>query len=133
MFSPIMRFILVAGSILTIAFMMLRIRASKVQIKDSIFWIVFSLMMLLISLFPQLTEWASVRLGFLAPINFVYLLIIFVLLIKQFSSSVRISQLDTRQQQLAQRLALSEKAQEEAEAAAKTAGAAGPTGGAPNG
>jgi hypothetical protein len=39
----------------------------------------------------------------------VYLIIIFILLIKLFSQSLRISQLDTRLQNLAQRLALSEK------------------------
>lgn len=113
MFSGVMLVLLVLGSLGTIAFMLLRIRASQIQIRDAIFWIVLALALLVVSIFPQLIAWASQLLGFMAPINFVYLLVIFILLIRSFSSSVRISMLDARVQQLTQRLALYEKKHEQ--------------------
>lgn len=115
MFSPQLRILLLLGSICTILFMMMRIRRSKVLIKDSIFWIIFSLVLLILSIFPELTAVASRLLGIQSPINFVYLFIIFVLLIKIFSSSMEISQLNARLQQLAHRTALNEKRTTDAE------------------
>ena len=52
-----------------------------------------------------------------SPINLVYLLIIFVLLVHQFSMTVRISQMDFKLRTLAQKVALNERDQEEHEAA----------------
>ncbi len=121
MSSDIMPVLLIIGSLCTIAFMLLRVRASQIQIRDAIFWIVFALGLLIISIFPQFAAWASQQLGFMAPINFVYLLVIFILVIRLFSSSLRISMLDARVQQLAQRLALYEKREEDA-VTAKTKG-----------
>lgn len=124
MFSIALRLVLILGSLLTISFMLFRIRSSKIAIRDSIFWIIFSLTLLILSLFPELTAWASRLLGIQSPINFVYVFIIFILLTKIFSSSMRISMLDTRIQQLAQRVALNEK--ELAEAASRPAETASP-------
>ena len=115
MFSIALRLVLILGSLLTISFMLFRIRSSKIAIRDSIFWIIFSLTLLILSLFPELTAWASRLLGIQSPINFVYVFIIFILLTKIFSSSMRISMLDTRIQQLAQRVALNEKELAEAD------------------
>ena len=108
-----LRILLVVGALATISYMLLRIRSSKIAIKDSIFWIVFALALLLISIFPDITTFPARLLGFQAPINFVYLFIIFILLIKIFSLSMRLSMLDTRIQQLTQRIALDEKKAED--------------------
>jgi hypothetical protein len=107
--SFVLRALLITGSLSTVIFMLQRIRAAKVQIKDSIFWLVFAFLLLLISIFPGIAGFFSKLLRFQAPINFVYLLILFVLLIQQFSSTVRISRLDAQLQQLTQRQALDEK------------------------
>ena len=41
--SIILRVILIIASLLTILYMMRKIRQSKVQIEDSIFWVIFPL------------------------------------------------------------------------------------------
>lgn len=109
MFGLALRVVLIVGSLVTLAFMLLRIRTAKIQIADSISWIIMSLLLLLLSIFPGIATFFSNLLGIQSPINFVYLAIIFILLIKLFSSTLRISRLDVRVQQLAQRLALYEK------------------------
>lgn len=103
------RVLLILGSLLTMGFMLRRIRRSKVQIKDSISWILFAIFLLILSIFPQLASWASLKLHFEAPINFVYLFVIFLLLVQSFASSLRVSQMDAKMRHLAQRLALHEK------------------------
>lgn len=109
MMSPVLRVILIIGSLLTVLLMLTRIRKASIQIKDSIFWILFSVCLLILSIFPQIAAWASNLLGILSPINFVYLFMIFILLVHQFFSSVRISQMDSKIKQLTQQVALQEK------------------------
>ena len=48
-------------------------------------------------------------LGFVSPINFVYIVIIFLLIVKQFFMSIKISQLDSKVRILTQRIALNEE------------------------
>ena len=99
------RLLLIAGSLCTVLFILRRIRHAKIQI----FWFAFSGLLLLLSLFPQIAYWVAARLGFISPINAVYLAIIFLLLIKQFFMSVRLSQMDSKLKALAQKVALNEE------------------------
>lgn len=108
MISVSMRILLVVGSLGTIFLMLRSIRRSSVQLRDSIFWILFSVILLILSIFPQLAMWAAQLLGIASPINFVYLCIIFLLLVQQFFSSIRISQLDAKLKVLVQKMAITE-------------------------
>ncbi len=112
MISEVMRVLLIVGALATLVFMLGRIRSAKVQIKDTIFWILLSVMLLVLSIAPGIALWAATLLGIESPINVIFLSIIFVLLIKSFSDSLKISRLDARQQQLAQSIALDEKRNE---------------------
>ena len=103
------RLLLIAGSLCTVLFILKRIRHAKIQIEDSIFWFIFSGLLLLLSLFPQIAYCVAARLGFISPINVVYLAIIFLLLIKQFFMSVRLSQMDSKIKALTQKVALNEE------------------------
>lgn len=104
-----LRLLLVLGSLLTLVFVLGRIRRAKIQIEDSIFWFVFSGFLLLLSIFPELAYWAASTLGMQAPINVVYLAIIFLLILKVFFMSLRISQMDSKMKILAQKVALNEE------------------------
>ncbi len=113
MISNTLRILLICGSLFTLGFMLSRIRASKVQIRDTIFWIIFSGILFILSLFPQITTMLSIFLGIQSQINFVYLFIIFILMVKLFSATLHISSMDAKIQQLVQRLALYEKQAED--------------------
>ena len=52
---------------------------------------------------------AANLLGFMSPINFVYVVIIFLLLAKQFFMSIRLSQLDSKVRILTEQVALNEE------------------------
>lgn len=103
------RVLLILGSVATIVFFLMRIRKAKIQIEDSLFWFIFPLCLLVLSIFPELAFWAAKRMGFQSPINVVYLLIIFLLIIKQFFMTMQISQLSSKVDSLAQKIALNEE------------------------
>ena len=92
--QTIIRICLIVGSLFTAGFILRRVRLAKVQIEDTIFWLVFSAALLILAIFPGIAYWAANLLGFISPINFVYIVIIFLLLVKQFFMSIRLSQLD---------------------------------------
>ena len=98
MIPLVLRVLLILGSFCTLVFILKRVRHAKMQIEDTIFCI-----------FPGLLYWASDLLGFVSPINLVYLLIIFVLLMHQFSLTERVSQMDVKLRTLAQRVALNQE------------------------
>lgn len=101
-----LRLMLFVGSLFFTYYILLRIRKSRMQIEDSIFWILFSAVLIIVSVFPKLPQMAAQILGIQSPVNFVYLFIMFILLINQFAMTIKISHLETRQKQLIQQMAL---------------------------
>ena len=110
--QPLIRVCLILGSLFTAFFVLRRVRQAKVQIEDTIFWLLFSGVLLVLAIFPGIAYWASRLLGFQSPINFVYIVVIFLLLVKQFLLSIRISQLDSRLRILTEQVALNQEKQE---------------------
>lgn len=104
--TPTLRCILAAASFLTLVFIVKKIRNSKVRLEDSLFWLAFALLLLLSSLFPQILEGLATVTGVYTTSNFVFLLFIFILIIKCFSLTIKVSQLDTKTKEIAQKLAI---------------------------
>ncbi len=113
--SVILRVVLIVASVLTTLYVMRKIRNSKAQIEDSIFWILLSVMLIVISIFSDIPTWIAQLLGFQAPVNFLFLFMIFVLLAKIFSMSLKISALETRLRNLTQEIAIRNKEEDEHE------------------
>ena len=101
--------VLIFVSLATVTFILRGIRKSQVQINDSLFWIFFSLVLLVFSVFPKLAEIIARALGIVSAVNFIFLFIIFLLLINQYQLTVRLSKLDTKFKNLVQTIALSGK------------------------
>lgn len=101
--------LLIAGSIITFLFVMKLIRKSTVRIEDTLFWIVFSIVLILLSIFPKSLFNLSHILGFQSPINLIYLIIIFVLIVNQFLMTLKISRLTIKQKELVQAIAITAK------------------------
>lgn len=102
----LLRVCLIVGSLITAVYVLRRVRHAKIQIEDTIFWLLFSGVLLVLAIFPGIAYWAADLLGFMSPINFVYIVIIFLLLVKQFFMSIRLSQLDSKVRILTEQVAL---------------------------
>ncbi|MCI8280135.1 MAG: DUF2304 domain-containing protein [Lachnospiraceae bacterium] len=113
--SLVLRIVLIAASLLTTLYIMKKIRNSKAQIEDAIFWILLAFMLIVISIFPGIPTMISQMLGIMAPVNFLFLFMIFVLLVKIFSMSLKVSALETRLRNLTQEIAIRNKKEDEYE------------------
>lgn len=111
--SMTLRFCLTVVSIATFVVIVRKIRQSKVQIETSLFWIVFAAGLLLLSFFPEIAFVATNWFGIMAPVNFIFLFFIFILLIHQFFNSIKISELENKLKELTQELAVRELMEKE--------------------
>ena len=115
MMQPIFRVILVIVSLLTMSFMMRKIRQAKVQIEAAMFWVIVALILVVFSLFPAVADACAHLLGIYSTPNFLFLFMIFLLIVKVFGMTLQMSQMESRQKELVQRIALDQKDREELE------------------
>lgn len=111
----LIRILLVISAVLMLAFMLKRIRQAKLKIEYTIFWIAFSTILVLMGIFPKVLYWISNLIGFQSPISMVFLVIIFVLIIKMFFMTIQISQLENKVDALAQQIAIDRKIDKDTE------------------
>ena len=104
--SVALRIVLIVSAVAMAAFMLRSIKKSKMQIEDTLFWALITLLILLLAIFPQIGSALSDVMGFQAPVNFVFLFFIFVLLMKSYHSTRTISELETKVKELSEQIAL---------------------------
>jgi len=110
-----LRLFCLAGAAITLFAITNQIRRSKIKIEDSLFWVVLSGVLLLVAIFPQIAYFFSNLLGFQAMSNFIFVAVIGILVLKEFSNTMQISLLKHKLNELAQEQALSELEMREGE------------------
>lgn len=103
-----LRIILLVIALLSCMFVVRKIRKAQMRIEDTLFWIVITVGTLILGIFPQIAFWCSGLLGIQSPVNFVFLVFIFILLFKVFILTVQISQLQEKVKDLTQKVAIKE-------------------------
>ena len=124
--TVVFRIALILCALATFAYILRKIRHSEVKIADSTFWFIFALLLVLLAVFPQIAFFLSDIFGIESPANFVFLAIIAVLLIREFFTTVELSQLRNKVVALAQSEALAEIEAAEGEAASDAPASAKP-------
>ena len=89
--SLALQIVLIAVSFLVLLFVLKKIRRSQLYIDDAIYWIVSAFLLLILSIFPQIALWASDLLEIQSPANFVFLVMIFMVLVKLFNLAIELS------------------------------------------
>lgn len=115
MMQESLRVLLIISAVLTLAYFLQKIRKNRLQIEYAIFWSLFSAGLLLLAAFPELVGWAANLVGIESPANLVYLSVIFVLMLRLFSITAKLSKMDTQITRLTQHIAIMEKNQNETE------------------
>lgn len=100
--------VLLMGAILTFWLIMRKIRRSEVAIADSTFWFLFALSLVLMGAFRGIPFFFADLLGIESPSNFVFLYVIAMLVVREFYTTVELSQLRAKVRHLVQNEALSE-------------------------
>lgn len=107
--SLLLRTVLIVVSVLTTLYIMRKIRNSKAKVEDSMFWIVLSVGLIIFSVFPGIPIALKRLLGIEATVNFLFLCMIFVLMAKIFSMSLKLSYMETKVKDLTQEIAIRNK------------------------
>ena len=111
--SYYLRLLIILASIITLFYVLRKIRKAQIQIADSLFWIFLSLVFVIMGTFPQVVYALTRWMGFQAPVNLIFLVMIFILLLKVFLSSIKISQLENKLDSLVQEMAIESALREE--------------------
>ena len=73
----VLRVILIASSLAMLAFVIRKVKKSKMQIEYTVFWVLFGVLLLFISLVPQIVYFFAKLIGIQSPTNLVLAFIIF--------------------------------------------------------
>lgn len=103
-----LRIILVICSLISFILCITKIKQAKLKITNSVIWMIGSIILILMSIFSGAVEWIAIRLGFMAPVNFVFLVMIGFLLIQTFVDNIRICNLNEKIKDLNHYIALKE-------------------------
>ena len=107
--SLTLRILLITLSVLALGYIIRKIRFSKMQIEYALFWIVLSIIFIVLSVFPSIAYWVTERLGVMSAANLIFLVIIGILLVKVFMMTIEISVLENKVRDLVQQLGIDEK------------------------
>lgn len=111
--SLTLRIFLIVCSVLSVIYTLRKIRKAQLNIDDSIYWIVVSILLLVMSVFPNLVDWAARLFGFVGTVNFVFFVMIFAVIVKLFQVSIDLSISKHRLNLLIQKIALLNKEAED--------------------
>lgn len=103
-----LRIILIICSLISFVLCIKRIKQAKLKVANSVIWMSGSILLILMSIFSNVVEWISNKLGFMAPVNFVFLIMIGFLLIQTFIDNIRIATLNEKVKDLNHYIALKE-------------------------
>ena len=113
--SIVLRILLILGALAMLCFVLKRIRVAKLKIEHALFWIVFSAILVVIGIFPQIIYFVAEQIGFMSSVSMVFLCIIGILIIKVFLMTIQISHLEHKVDSLVQQIAISSKKEEKEE------------------
>lgn len=106
--SVTLRIILIVSSLISCFLCIKRIKQSKLKVENSIVWMIGSIVLILMSIFDNAVEWLAGKLGFMSPVNFVFLIVVGFLLIQTFINNIKISILNEKIKDLNHYIALEE-------------------------
>ncbi|NLG05243.1 MAG: DUF2304 domain-containing protein, partial [Clostridia bacterium] len=106
MMSTILRLILVIVSVISCGYAVRKIQKSQMNIEAAMYWFFLSFFLFFLSIFPEVAMWTAAKIGIESPVNLVFLVIIFLILYKLFSISVKLSQLENKINMLTEEIAV---------------------------
>ena len=104
-----LQFVFILASLFTFLYVILKIRKHKLNIDDSILWILWSIFLLFVSLFPELFKSISKWLGFESTSNFIICLFVFFSYMMLFLQTIRVSELKEKNKELVHNLSIERK------------------------
>lgn len=105
MSTPI-RIALLVGAVFMFLYVMRGVRKARFKAQETFFWLFLMLVFVLLSIFPEVAIRVASLLGVMSTVNFVFLVVIFLLLAKIFTIDRKLANAEHRITQMAQKLAI---------------------------
>ena len=93
-------------SVLILLYVVNSVRKKTFSIKESFWWVIGVVIMLLLAIFPYSIDWFAKKLNISYPPSLLFIICIVFLLFQNFRDSKRISELQIKTIELAQELAI---------------------------
>lgn len=100
---------LIFASIAVYLFVIYKIRKSNVRIDDMIIWIIGSVILLILSIFPVISDYLSEIIGFRTAANLIFTSILGFLFLMVFTLSIKLSQQHEKMKELTHKIAMLER------------------------
>ena len=100
---------LIFASVAVYWFVIYKIRKSNVRIDDMIIWIIGSIILLILSIFPVISDYLSEIIGFRTAANLIFTSILGFLFLMVFSLSIKLSQQHEKMKELTHKIAMLER------------------------
>ena len=104
--SLTIRICLLVGALGMFLYVIRGVRKAKFKAQETFFWLFLTFVFLVLSIFPGIAEAISGWLGIASPVNLVYLVVIFQLLVKLFTMDRKVARMEHQLVELVQRLAI---------------------------
>ena len=107
--SVTLRVILIISSFIAFYLCITKIKKSQLKIENSVTWMLGCIILILMSIFPNVVVLISEKLGFVAPVNFIFFVMIAFLIMQTFIDNIHITSLNEKIKDLNHYIALKEK------------------------
>lgn len=94
--SNTLRVVLMLSALITAVWILRKIYRCKVKLGDAIFWFCMSLILAILGIVPEIAYWCAEAIGIQAPVNFIFLFILALVIEKLFTLSIKLSQLEDK-------------------------------------
>ena len=101
-----LRIILLISAVVAVLYIIRKLRQSQLQLMEALYWIIVAFILLLLGVFPMAASVVAKWVGVDSPVNLVYLVMIFIVLLRCFLLSIRVSQMEDTIKDLIEQLAI---------------------------
>ncbi|MEA4821268.1 MAG: DUF2304 domain-containing protein [Erysipelotrichales bacterium] len=104
-----LQFTLLLGSFLTFIFIIFIMKKVNMNVRYTIVWIIWGVIILLLSIFPTAIDKLSILLGIALPTNTLFLIFIFLVYLMCFYLFIKVSEMNEKIKQLTYEVAITKK------------------------
>ena len=94
--SVTLRVVLLLSALITAMWILRKIYKCKVKLGDAIFWFCMAILLAILGIFPEVAYWCTAVIGIQAPVNFIFLFVLALVIEKLFTLSIKVSQLEDK-------------------------------------
>lgn len=104
--SNTLRIVLMLSALITVVWILRKIYKCKVKLGDAIFWFCMAIILAVLGIVPEIAYWCADMIGIQAPVNFIFLFVLALMIEKLFTLSIVVSQLQDKVTVLSAEVAL---------------------------